>query len=215
MNTKLLIIGAGGHGRVIADIALKMKKWEYIAFLDDSENIKTSMGMEIIDKSTSVSKYIEDYDIFVGIGNNVVRKKVQEELEDLGAIIPVLIHPSAIIGEQVYLGAGTVVMAGAVINCCTKIGKGCIINTASTIDHDNKIDDYVHISPGAHLAGTVRVGLGTWLGIGSVVINNINIINECKIGAGAVVIRDITETGTYIGIPARRVEDGKDINIGQ
>ncbi|MYW23179.1 acetyltransferase [Bacillus thuringiensis] len=215
MNTKLLIIGAGGHGRVIADIALKMKKWEYIAFLDDSENIKTSMGMEIIDKSTSVSKYIEDYDIFVGIGNNVVRKKVQEELEDLGAIIPVLIHPSAIIGEQVYLGAGTVVMAGAVINCCTKIGKGCIINTASTIDHDNKIDDYVHISPGAHLAGTVRIGLGTWLGIGSVVINNINIINECKIGAGAVVIRDITETGTYIGIPARRVEDGKDINIGQ
>ncbi len=75
MNTKLLIIGAGGHGRVIADIALKMKKWEYIVFLDDSENIKTSMGIEIIDKSTSVSKYIEDYDIFVGIGNNVVRKK--------------------------------------------------------------------------------------------------------------------------------------------
>ncbi|EJV85866.1 MULTISPECIES: acetyltransferase [Bacillus] len=215
MNTKLLIIGAGGHGRVIADIALKMKKWEYIAFLDDSENIKTSMGIEIIDKSTSVSKYIEDYDIFVGIGNNVVRKKVQEELEDLGAIIPVLIHPSAIIGEQVYLEAGTVVMAGAVINCCTKIGKGCIINTASTIDHDNKIDDYVHISPGAHLAGTVRVGSGTWLGIGSVVINNINIINECKIGAGAVVIKDITETGTYIGIPARRVTDGENLNISE
>lgn len=215
MNTKLLIIGAGGHGKVIADIALKMKRWEYIAFLDDSENVKFSMGIEIIDKSTSVSKYIEDYDIFVGIGNNVIRKKVQEQLEDLGAIIPVLIHPSTIIGEQVYLEAGTVVMAGAVINCCTKIGKGCIINTASTIDHDNKIDDYVHISPGAHLAGTVRVGSGTWLGIGSVVINNINIINECKIGAGAVVIRDITETGTYIGIPARRVEDGKDINIGQ
>ena len=215
MNTKLLIIGAGGHGKVIADIALRMKKWEYIAFLDDSENVKISMGIEIIDKSTSVSKYIEDYDIFVGIGNNVVRKKVQEELEDLGAIIPVLIHPSAIIGEQVYLGAGTVVMAGAVINCCTKIGKGCIINTASTIDHDNKIDDYVHISPGAHLAGTVRVGSGTWLGIGSVVINNINIINECKIGAGAVVIKDITETGTYIGIPARRVTDGENLNISE
>ncbi|EOO06073.1 acetyltransferase [Bacillus cereus] len=207
MNTKLLIIGAGGHGRVIADIALKMKKWEYIAFLDDSENVKTSMGIEIIDKSTSISKYIEDYDIFVGIGNNVVRKKVQEELEDLGAIIPALIHPSAIIGEQVYLGAGTVVMAGAVINCCTKIGKGSIINTASTIDHDNKIDDYVHISPGAHLAGTVRVGSGTWLGIGSVVINNINITNDCKIGAGAVVIRDIAEVGTYVGVPAKRMDE--------
>ncbi|QWI53137.1 acetyltransferase [Bacillus mycoides] len=207
MKKPLLIIGAGGHGKVIADIALKMNEWKYIAFLDDNEDVKTSMGIEIIDKSTSASKYIKEYDLFVGIGNNTIRKKVQEQLEDQGAIIPVLIHPSAIIGEQVYLEAGTVVMAGAIINCCTKIGKGCIINTASTIDHDNIIEDYVHISPGAHLAGTVKVGSGTWLAIGSVVINNINITNECKIGAGAVVIRDITETGTYVGVPAKRIDE--------
>ncbi|MGW5952780.1 acetyltransferase [Bacillus mycoides] len=207
MKKKLLIIGAGGHGKVIADIALKMNKWKYIAFLDDNEDVKTSMGIEIIDRSTSASKYIKEYDLFVGIGNNTIRKKVQEQLEDQGAIIPVLIHPSAIIGEQVYLEAGTVVMAGAVINCCTEIGKGCIINTASTIDHDNIIEDYVHISPGAHLAGTVKVGAGTWLAVGSVVINNINITSECKIGAGAVVIKDITEIGTYVGVPAKRIEE--------
>ncbi|MCU5077691.1 acetyltransferase [Bacillus cereus] len=205
MKEKLLIIGASGHGRVIADIALKMNKWQSIAFLDDNENVGSSMGIQIIDKSASISKYVDDYDFFVGIGNNVIREKIQRQLEAEEASIPVLIHPSAIIGEQVYLEAGTVVMAGAVINCCTKIGKGCIINTASTVDHDNVIEDYVHVSPGAHLAGTVKVGRGTWLGAGSVVSNNINITHSCKIGAGAVVIRDITESRTYVGVPVRRI----------
>ncbi|PFB22170.1 acetyltransferase [Bacillus cereus] len=205
MKEKLLIIGASGHGRVIADIALKMNKWQSIAFLDDNENVGSSMGIQIIDKSASISKYIDDYDFFVGIGNNVIREKIQRQLEAEEASIPILIHPSAIIGEQVYLEAGTVVMAGAVINCCTKIGKGCIINTASTVDHDNVIEDYVHVSPGAHLAGTVKVGRGTWLGAGSVVSNNINITHSCKIGAGAVVIRDITESRTYVGVPVRRI----------
>ncbi|HDX9632497.1 acetyltransferase [Bacillus cereus] len=215
MKKKILIIGAGGHGKVIADIALKMNKWEYIAFLDDSENAKTSMGIEIIGESTDVSKFIKDYDVFVAIGNNTIREKIQEQIESQGASIPVLIHPHAVIGKQVSLEAGTVVMAGAIINCCTKIGKGCIINTASTIDHDNVIEDYAHISPGANLAGAVRVGRSTWLGIGSVVSNNINISDKCKIGAGSVVIKDITELGTYVGVPARRIQDEKGFNISK
>ncbi|MDR4168527.1 acetyltransferase [Bacillus nitratireducens] len=205
MKEKLLIIGASGHGKVIADIALKMNKWQSISFLDDNETLKSSMGIEIIDKSASISKYIDDYDFFVGIGNNVIREKIQRQLETEGASIPVLIHPSAIIGEQVYLEAGTVVMAGAVINCCTKIGKGCIINTTSTVDHDNIIEDYVHISPGAYLAGTVNIGRGTWLGIGSIISNNINVTGGCRIGAGTVVVKDITELGTYVGVPSRRL----------
>ncbi|NMA64614.1 MAG: acetyltransferase, partial [Clostridiaceae bacterium] len=102
-------------------------------------------------------------------------------------------------------GSGTVVMAGVVINSSTRIGKGCIINTGATIDHDNVIEDYVHISPGVNTAGTVRVGCGTWLGIGSVVSNNITVTNNCRVGAGAVVVKDITETGTYVGVPARRI----------
>ncbi|MEH6889057.1 acetyltransferase [Bacillus sp. JJ864] len=204
MKNKLLIIGASGHGKVVADIALKMNKWQGIAFLDDDENVKLSMGIEVIGKSADASKHIEDYDFFVGIGNNVIREKIQEKLEAEDASIATLIHPSAVIGEQVELASGTVVMAGAVINCCTKIGKGCIINTASTIDHDNVIEDYAHVSPGVHLAGTVKVGRGTWLGIGSVVSNNINITSDCKIGAGAAVVKDITESGIYVGVPARR-----------
>lgn len=202
----LLIIGASGHGKVVADVALKMNKWKYIAFLDQDETIKSSLDIDVIDRSENAFKYIKDYDIFVAIGNNATREKVLEELISLGASVPVLTHPSAILGKLVEVGIGTVIMAGAVINCCTKIGKGCIINTGATIDHDNIIGDYVHISPGAHLAGTVSVGKGTWIGIGSAVINNISITGNCLIGAGAVVTRDIMEPDTYVGVPARKIK---------
>lgn len=205
MKNKLLIIGASGHGKVVADIALKMNKWESISFLDDNQNLKSSMGIDVIGTAKDVHKFIESHDVIVGIGNNNTREKIQNMLEKLGASIPVLIHPSAIIGNDVEIGVGTVVMAGVVINCCTKIGKGCIINTSATIDHDNIIEGFVHISPGAHLAGTVKVGQGSWLGIGSVVSNNTYITSGCTIGAGAVVVKDIVEPGTYAGVPVRRI----------
>lgn len=205
MKDKLLIIGASGHGKVVADIAMKMKKWQVIKFLDDDESLKTSMGLDVIGKSIDAFNYIQDYNIFIGIGNNDIRKMIQEELETIGASIPVIIHPDTIIGENVELAPGTVVMPGVVINCCTSIGKGCIINTGATIDHDNIIEDYVHVSPGANLAGTVHIGEGTWIGIGSIVSNNIRIVGNCKVGAGAVVVKDIDEVGTYVGVPAKKI----------
>lgn len=205
MKNKLLIIGASGHGKVVADIALKMNKWKTISFLDDDENIKTSMGLKVIGKSADAFLEIEEYDIFVGIGNNEIRQKIQNDLEVKGASIPVIIHPNVVIGEQVTLSPGTAIMAGAIINCCTTIGKGCVINTGATIDHDNDIGDFVHISPGSNLAGAVKVGKGTWLGIGSVVSNNITITNGCKIGAGSLVVKDISEPGVYVGVPVRRI----------
>ncbi len=207
MKDKLLIIGASGHGKVIADVALKMNKWKSIAFLDDDESIKFSMGIEVIGKSDDAftKTHIKDCDIFVGVGNNTTREKIQEKLEAKGASIPTIIHPNAVVGEQVEILSGTVVMAGVVINCSTSIGKGCIINTGATIDHDCLIDDYVHISPGAHLAGTVKIGQGSWLGIGSIVSNNVTITSKCKVGAGAVVVKDLVEAGTYVGIPVRKI----------
>lgn len=205
MKNKLLIIGASGHGKVVADIAIKMNKWQSIAFLDDDKNIRSSMGLEVIGTSNDVFTHTDEYEIFVGIGNNDTRQRIHELLETVGASIPVLIHPSAVIGNQVEIGNGTVVMAGTVVNCCTKVGKSCIINTGSTIDHDNCIEDFVHVSPGAHLAGTVKVGQGTWLGIGSVVSNNVNITSSCKIGAGSVVVKDIFKAGVYVGVPVRRI----------
>lgn len=205
MKNKLLIIGASGHGKVVADIALKMDKWQNVYFLDDDKSIKSSLGLEVIGSSDDVFTHIDEHEIFVGIGNNATRQKLHEMLETFGASIPVLIHPNAVIGSQVEFGAGTAIMAGAIVNCCTKIGKGCIVNTGSTIDHDNDIEDFVHISPGAHLAGTVKVGKGSWLGIGSVVSNNISITNGCKVGAGSVVVKDIAKPGVYVGVPVRRV----------
>ena len=117
------------------------------------------------------------------------------------------IHPSAIIAEDVKIGTGSVIMAGVVINPGTVIGKNCIINTCSSLDHDNLLEDYVHISPGAHLAGTVTIKEGTWICTGAIVKNNITIGKNNIIGAGGVVIKDIIEeNGTYIGVPARRIK---------
>jgi sugar O-acyltransferase (sialic acid O-acetyltransferase NeuD family) len=205
MKEKLLIIGASGHGKVVADIALRMNRWQCVAFLDDDITLTSSMGLKVLGTSNNVSEFIDEYEVFVGVGNNATRQKIQEMLELVGAKIPVLIHPNAVVGNQVKIGVGTAVMAGAIINCCTKIGKGCIVNTSSTIDHDNNIEDFVHISPGAHLAGTVYVGKGSWLGIGSVVSNDINITTDCQVGAGSVVVKDITEPGIYVGAPVRRI----------
>lgn len=205
MENKLIIIGASGHGKVVAEIAKKMEKWQQIFFLDDDENIKTALGIDVIGKSDEVNQYMSGYDIFVGIGSNPTREKIQNKLEKLGASIPTLIHPNAVLGEQVNIGKGTAVMAGVIINCCSDIGKGCIINSGATVDHDNVIEDYVHISPGVHLAGTVKVGKGNWLGIGSEVSNNVSIGEGCIIGAGAMVHEDIQTPGTYIGVPAKNM----------
>lgn len=206
MKNRLIIIGASGHGKVVADIAIKMNKWKSITFLDDDESIKICMEIEVIGKTEDAYIYKDEADFFVAIGNNAMRERIQEKLflEELSLVN--LIHPSAVIGTEVKIGLGTVVMAGAVINSSSVIGKGCIINTSSSIDHDNSIEDYVHISPGVNLAGTVRVGKGSWIGIGSVVSNNVNICNSCKVGAGAVVVKDITESGVYVGVPVRRVD---------
>ena len=206
MKDKLIIIGASGHGKVVADIAIKMNKWQSIAFLDDDEFIKTSMGLEVIGKTADAFTYKDEADFFVAIGSNSVREKVQEKLIEEGLNVVSLIHPSAVLGTDVEVGIGTAVMAGVVINTSTRIGKGCIINTSASLDHDNMIEDYAHISPGAHLAGTVNVGRRSWLGIGSVVSNNISVCDDCIIGAGAVVIQNITEPGTYVGVPVRRVD---------
>ena len=118
-----------------------------------------------------------------------------------------LVHPSAVIAPNVKIGVGTVVMAGAVINPWTKIGQGCIINTCASVDHDCRIGDFVHVSVGAHVAGTVIIGDNTWVGAGATVSNNIEIVEDCMIGAGAVVIADITEHGTYVGVPAKKLKN--------
>lgn len=205
MKNKLLIVGASGHGKVVADIAAKMGEWDTISFIDDNPDKKSILGYKVIDKFGNIRNYINDHDIFVGIGDNLTRKKLLEELYQINASIPTLIHHSAVIGDDVIIESGTVIMAGVVINSSTCIGRGCIINTGVTIDHDNKLGNYVHISPGANLAGAVTIGEHSWLGIGASVSNNISITSNCTIGAGGVVINNIDDPGVYVGVPVRRV----------
>ncbi|ANU22482.1 acetyltransferase [Planococcus donghaensis] len=212
-KNKLLIIGASGHGKVVADIAFKLNKWQRIAFLDDDESLKVSLGLDVVGTLKDMHTCIDDWDMFVAIGKNSLRETIQLKLEAQAATIPVLIHPQAIIGKDVEISKGTVIMAGSVINSSTVIGKGSIINTGSTVDHDNLIENFVHISPGVHIAGTVKIGHGSWLGIGSIVSNNVKIIKNTILGAGSVVIKDINEPGVYIGIPARRIKDGENFDF--
>ena len=197
---KLAIIGASGHGKVVADIARK-NGYSEIVFLDDDESIHECGGYSVIGKSSEARTI--DAGVIVGIGNAGVRKQIQESIPDEKLVT--LIHPDAVVAEDVVIGVGTVVMAGAVINPGTHIGKGCIINTCSSVDHDCIVDDFVHVAVGSHLCGTVNVGAGTWIGAGATVSNNISICPDCMIGAGAVVVNDIQESGTYVGVPAKRV----------
>lgn len=205
MQELLVIIGAGGHGKVVADVALHTDKYQKLVFLDDKENLAESMGISVIGKVSDAVKFVERAKFIVAIGNANTRKEIMQNLLDKGAEFATLIHPYAVIGKNVSIGKGTVIMAGAVVNPDTIVGKGCIINTCASVDHDCSIADYVHISVGAHIAGTVQVGGFTWIGMGAIVSNNIKICEGCTFGAGTVVIDDIEESGTYVGIPARRI----------
>lgn len=203
-NRNLVVIGASGHGKVVADIA-KSNDYTNIIFLDDDISKKNVGNYLVLGTTDDVDDYINDYDFIVAIGDNEIRKRITIFLEKKEAKFPILVHKTAIIGSEVEIGNGTVVMPSVVVNASTKIGKHCIINTSSSIDHDNIIENYVHISPGVHTAGNVHIGENTWIGIGSTVINNVSIESNVIIGAGSVVVKNIENRGIYVGVPTRRI----------
>ena len=197
MCKNVIIIGAGGHAKVIADIVRKNGDVVY-GFLDDNADKNGVIGKI----SDCVS--FNGYSFIIGIGNNTIRKKIADDYPDLNYYTA--IHPSAIIGEDVNISQGTVVMANAVINSSTNIGKHCIVNTSAVVEHDNNICDYAHISPGAILCGTVEVGECTHIGAGAVVKNNVVVGKKITVGVGAVVVNNINKPGIYVGVPARWIK---------
>ena len=194
---KLIIIGAGGHARVVAEIA-RLNGYKSVDFLADS-----ATG-DVIGKTCEFIKYIDEADFVVAIGNAAVRQKFQMQLKENNASIISLIHPNATISEDTKIGLGTVVMAGAIVNPNVQIGNGVILNTNSSVDHDCRVGDFAHVSIGAKLCGTVDIGEKTWIGAGATVINNLSICSDCMIGAGATVVKNIDCPGIYIGTPARK-----------
>lgn len=200
----LVIIGAGGHGKVIADIACRAG-YTGIVFLDDNSQSRTCGEFPVVGSSADAARYT-DADFVVAIGDGRVRKMLHRRLQAMNCRLVTLIHPSATVASHVTLGAGTVVMAGAVINPYAQIGEGCIINTCASVDHDCSIGAFSHVAVGAHIAGSVTTGEHTWVGAGAVIRNNTQIVSDCVIGMGAAVVKNITEPGTYIGVPARKIE---------
>lgn len=201
MSKKLVIIGASGHGKVIADIALKLG-YEIVGFLDDNDSLKEICGFPVLGSTKNIYEYKENCEFVIAIGNNEIREKIATMHDVKWAT---LVHPTAIIGMQVLIGEGTVIMANAVINPCASVGRHCIINTGAIVEHDNDLADYVHVSPNATLAGTVIIGKGTHIGVGACVKNNTIITENVVVGAGAAVVKNITEAGRYVGVPARRM----------
>lgn len=204
MKTELIIIGASGHGKVVADLA---EKCGYLVkgFLDDNPKIEEHFGYPVLGEVQIVEEWDAEKDwktckFVIAIGENTIRRKIAQRYRKLQ--FATLVHPAAVLGKGVCLGAGTVVMAGAVINADAKVGDHCIINTGAIIEHDCMIRDYTHISPGAVVAGTVKIGGMCHIGAGAVVRNNITVCEGVTVGVGAAVVKNILEPGIYVGVPA-------------
>ena len=201
MLEKVIILGAGGHAKVIADIVIKRGDI-LVGFLDDFTTNKEVIGYPVLGKISDLYDFKNKTEFIIGIGNNSIRRDIAEKYEVKWYTA---IHPISAIAIDVNISEGAVIMANAVINTSAKLGKHCIINTGAIVEHDDVIADYVHLSPQSVLGGNVTIGERTHIGIGAVVRNGINITSDCVIGAGTVVVKDITEKGTYIGIPATRM----------
>jgi sugar O-acyltransferase (sialic acid O-acetyltransferase NeuD family) len=201
----LLIAGAGGHGRVVADLAVELREFSAIAFLDDSLPVDTQVvGFRVIGGTAGLAGRIGPDDCFVAaLGDASTRISLLETAISAGIRVVTLIHPKASVSRNANLGVGTVICAGAVVATGAVLGRGCIVNTCASVDHDCVIGDAVHICPGAHVAGGCRVGARTWIGMGSSVREGIEICNDVTVGVGAAVLASIDAPGVYVGVPAK------------
>lgn len=204
---RLAILGASGHGKVVADTA-ECVGWNCIEFFDDAWPDNSCNGAwPIVGSSAELLGRLTDYSgVIVAIGNNLIRARKLRELSDAGASIATLIHPNACVSKYAQVGYGVVVFAGVQVNAYAVIGNAVILNTACSVDHECALADAVHISPGAHLAGGVQVGTCTWIGIGASVRQLISIGKNVVVGAGAAVVSDVPDGFVVAGVPAKRIK---------
>ena len=194
----MYLYGASGHAKVIVDI-LQSNGKQITGMIDGNPAINELVGYPVYHELENPTPVI------VSIGDNRIRRKVVEKLQD--AEFETAVHTSAIVSPQSEIGEGTVVMQGAIIQSGVVAGKHCIINTGASVDHDCVLGDYVHISPHATLCGNATVGEGTWIGAGAVVIPGIKIGKWSVVGAGSVVIEDIPDNVVVVGNPARIIKN--------
>jgi len=208
----LWIVGAGGHGAVVADAARAAGHWHEIAFFDDRWPVQTqARGLAILGDVAALRERLlgaaaDSAEVVVAVGDNARRLELSQALVAAGARLATVIHPFSAMSPSATLGAGTVVLAGTALNAGARVGVACIVNTRASIDHDCVLGDGVHICPGVSLAGNVTVSDLAWLGIGSSVIQGITIGHAATVGAGAAVVRDVKPMRTVAGCPAREIK---------
>jgi sugar O-acyltransferase (sialic acid O-acetyltransferase NeuD family) len=200
----LLIIGAGGHGKVVADTALALG-WSGIAFLDDrAPDLPPPLGLPVLGALRELPAQAGGFrHAIVAIGDARLRLSWSQRCREAGLEVVSLIHPAAAVSRFAQVEAGSVVFAQAAINADAHIGAACIINTGATVDHDCRVGAGVHVCPGAHLAGDVHVGEAAWIGIAAAIRQGIRIGANATVGAGAVVVADVPASATVVGVPAR------------
>lgn len=201
---RLALLGASGHGKVVADAALA-SGWDHVEFFDDAWPQRTGNGPWMVtgDGAALMARLREFQGVLVSIGDCAVRWEKHQALLAAGAPMVTVVHPAATVSRYATLGRGTVVMAGAVVNIDAVVGEAAIINTGATVDHDCRLRDAAHICPGAHLSGNVHVGRCSWVGVGAAVKQGTRIGEYVVVGAGAVVIEPVPDTRTVVGNPAR------------
>lgn len=201
---RLAVLGASGHGKVVADSA-ELLGWNSVTFFDDAwPPLKNNGPWAIAGDITHLLDRITDFDgVVIAIGNNHIRAEKQKRLGDAGAKLVTLVHPSAVISAYASLGEGVVVFGNAVVNASAVVGAGVIINTGAVIEHDCVIDEFAHVSPNAALAGGVNVGREAWVGACASVRQLLTVGAGAVVGMGAVVTRDVPSGLTVLGSPAK------------
>jgi sugar O-acyltransferase (sialic acid O-acetyltransferase NeuD family) len=203
---KLLIMGAGGHGRVVADAAESTTdSWSEIVFLDDRYPELTSAGAwRVLGKFGELRRLADQYRAcVVAVGDAALRVRLLQSAAEVGLMLPPIVHLHASVSPYASLAPGCVVAAGAVVGVGATLARGCIVNTGATVDHDCRLSEGVHVCPGAHLAGNVELGARTWFGIGAVARQGVRIGADVTVGAGAVCLQSIPDGVTVSGVPAR------------
>ena len=207
LSSKIILVGYSGHGFVVADAAIE-SGFSLIGYIDLEEKKLNPFGISYLGKEEDlVEKYWQKpYKFILGIGDNVLRSKVADNLTKKGGEVISIYHPRSYISRTATLRKGTFIAADAVINTLANLGENCIINSASVIEHECELGENVHVAPAAVLAGNVKVGKNSFIGANSVIKQGITIGDNVVIGAGTVVISDVPDNQTIVGNPAREIK---------